>query len=113
MTSNPTFSPGDVAWHVRHGKVTLLDHVYNTTYPVHDELYDCYTACGRVDVGDKYRTLYTLSEAEQFGWYKPEPRVVEFDAVVERDFTLGMVSSARIQDLLGKRVRVTVTEVLE
>lgn len=112
MTSTLTFSAGDTVWHVRHGKVTLEARHKNGTYPVYAHG-DSYTINGKVAGSDVGRVLYTLAEAEQYGWYKPEPLRVEFTSVVGNVVGVpdeGSVNSIYLHALKGKRVKVTAEE---
>lgn len=116
MTSNPEFKPGDVVWHVRHGKVTLT--------AAGNGMPDCFIRAngelvwtnGKYEPEKGARVLYTLAEAEQFGWYKPEPRVVEFESRVTwaedvGGHGYGIIDSSRLETFNGKRVKVRVEEV--
>jgi hypothetical protein len=111
--NNPTFAPGQTAWHVRHGKVTLVP-TNSLVYPV-SATKDWRTTDGKSEPQDVGRVLYTLAEAEQYGWYKPEPLRVEFDSYVVEDSCLAATlrHSEDLIPLIGKRVRVTVEEVKE
>jgi hypothetical protein len=116
----PTFAPGQTVWHVRHGKVTLLKRK-DPNYPVmlvRDNGVCLFRANGTVHPDDVGRILYTLEEAVQYGWYKPEPLVVEFETIVT-DWKAYMGSGwvqiphKESQSWYGKRVLVTVKEITE
>lgn len=127
--SNPTFKPGDQAWHVRHGKVTLFENPGSNTFTLwsYDFLgsYEFFTPTGKAHHSDVGRVLYTLDEARQYGWLSErpalaagEPRVVEFetDDVVRTESDRGDlfgVEHPLLGQFMGKRVHVTVREVGE
>lgn len=107
-----TFKAGDICWHVRHGKVTLKSAGDN--YP--DNLVrhntELILKCGKASHHDVGRVLYTLEEAERFGWHKPEPRVVEFECPVHdaAGGAEGKICRHELADFIGKRVKVRVDE---
>ena len=114
--TNPTFKPNDVVWHVRHGKVTLRTNAYCTEedYPLAVRHYGSYTHDGKTHIDDVGRVLYTLEEAAQYGWYKPEPLVVEFvEWCQSAGDWIGSIESTHLKEFEGKRVLVTVKEITE
>lgn len=104
-----TFKAGDICWHVRHGKVTLDVTSAASPYPVFVHG-DSYTIEGKIAASDVGRVLYTLEEAERFGWHKPEPRVVEFECPVHdaAGGAEGKICRHELADFIGKRVKVRV-----
>jgi hypothetical protein len=76
------------------------------------------TSQGKENISDVGRVLYTLEEAAQYGWCKPEPLVVEFESEVF--FRGGSISCGyyiglpnKLSKFEGKRVKVRVEEILE
>lgn len=113
--TEPTFSPGQPVWHVRHGKVTL--GTGEPGYPVSsctEEGSESYTTGGRLLLSDVGRILYTLEEAAQYGWLPQEPLVVEFETTVEHyGLDYGTIDHPLLQQFGRKRVHVTIREVGE
>ena len=114
LDKSPTFSAGQTVWHVQHGKV-ILEKTCSIHYPVSVRSRGTFTVCGRVYSENVGRVLYTLAEAEQYGWLPKEPLVVEFEDVVSNfphpiEGCKVTLADPKLNALSGKRVKVTVEE---
>ena len=120
MTNNPTFVPGQTVWSTQMGKGV----VYKPTPDMPEivcvdfgDFYEEFTFDGKCNPRHRYRTLFTLSEAAQYGWLPKEPLRVEFVTYPTRPLNtqevVGSITNEHLASFVGKRVHVTVKKIPE